>query len=238
MMVNASGFEDAVGRARAAPGLGIGLHLNLVQGRPIARAPSLVDPGSGELLPLRTLALRSLAGGVDARDVRAETAAQLARLRSAGIRVTHLDSHRHAHALPALWGPVVEAAREAGVAVVRRPRESLRLHALDLPATAKKLALGVALRGCRGAPVRSADHFVGLSLYGRDDLARRLLAILDDLPPGTTELMTHVGHSDAELAGKDPYTAERERELAALTSEPVRERLGRGDLELIHFGQL
>jgi predicted glycoside hydrolase/deacetylase ChbG (UPF0249 family) len=133
---------------------------------------------------------------------------------------------------------VTEAALEAGVEVVRRPRESLRLHALDLAATLKKLALAAALQAAHGAPTRCADHFVGLSLYGRADLGSRLLAILDALPPGTTELMVHVGHSDLELTAIDRYTLERERELAALTSSPVRDRLRRGDVELIHFGQL
>jgi predicted glycoside hydrolase/deacetylase ChbG (UPF0249 family) len=48
----------------------------------------------------------------------------------------------------------------------------------------------------------------------------------------------HPGYSDIELRSMDDYTWQREKELAALTSEPVRERLQRGDIELIHFGAL
>lgn len=79
---------------------------------------------------------------------------------------------------------------------------------------------------------------MGISLQGGRDVERNLLRAFDNLAPGTTELMVHPGHSDAELASMDNYTWQRENELAALTSPAVRERLARGDIELVHFGSL
>ena len=66
----------------------------------------------------------------------------------------------------------------------------------------------------------------------------RLLRLLDDLRPGVTELMVHVGYADRALAAVDRYTEQRERELEALCSPAVRERLRRHGIELAHFGAL
>jgi predicted glycoside hydrolase/deacetylase ChbG (UPF0249 family) len=73
-------------------------------------------------------------------------------------------------------------------------------------------------------------------LLGTLDFGRRLLALLDALQPGTTELMVHPGHPD-ELAGWDSYTEPREVELTALCSADVRARFARGDIELLGVGQ-
>ena len=122
VLVNAPGWTDAVQRLRdLGPGLGVGLHLNLTMGRPVSWGGGLCDARSGRFHTLPALVARALAGRLDPGDVAIECAAQLARLRNAGLVVTHLDSHRHVHVLPGVWGAVVEAARAAGVPVVRVP---------------------------------------------------------------------------------------------------------------------
>lgn len=83
-----------------------------------------------------------------------------------------------------------------------------------------------------------APHFRGIALQAVTDVEARLLALLDELPAGTTELMLHPGYDDATLAGQDPYRAEREREVAALRSPAVRARLERGDVRLASFAEL
>jgi predicted glycoside hydrolase/deacetylase ChbG (UPF0249 family) len=51
-------------------------------------------------------------------------------------------------------------------------------------------------------------------------------------------LMVHPGRVDAALSAVDGYTWQRERELAALTSPAVRDRLRRGDIALVRFSEL
>jgi predicted glycoside hydrolase/deacetylase ChbG (UPF0249 family) len=242
MMANGAGWANAVARARATRTLGVGVHLNLVQGRPLLRVPSLTDPRTGELYPLGALAMRALLRRVDAEELAAELRAQIERVRSAGITVTHLDSHRHAHALPGIWTVVCRVAIEAGVRVLRVPREPMRINPFDLGATDRKLVLAASLRISRALPLPSplvtTDHFRGISLQGGTHFAARLRETLDTLEPGSTELMVHPGHVDEALAAQDPYTAPREVELSELTSEGIRERLGRGDIELVTFAAL
>ena len=241
VLVNAPGWTDAVQRLRdLGPGLGVGLHLNLTMGRPVSWGGGLCDARSGRFHTLPALVARALAGRLDPGDVAIECAAQLARLRTAGLVVTHLDSHRHVHVLPGVWGAVVEAARAAGVPVVRVPLEPWSVNPVNWRASLKKAALrmgwGVASRGA--AALDRPDRFVGISLQGSRSFPARLLAVLDRLEPGTTELMVHPGYADGDLAAWDDYTAPRARELAALTLPEVRERFREGRFRLIHFGAL
>jgi predicted glycoside hydrolase/deacetylase ChbG (UPF0249 family) len=241
VLVNAPGWEDAVRALQAAgAGLGVGLHLNLTAGAPVSPARSLVDARTGCFLSLATLVARVLAQRIAAADVAAECAAQLDRLRTVGVNVTHIDSHRHVHALPGVWPAVVATARARGVRVVRVPLEPLGADPRRWRALPKRLAIALAWRlAARGVtPPHHADHFRGLALQGGQGFRAGLLALLDRLPHGTTELMVHPGHPDAALAAWDGYTAPRAAELAVLTSSSVRERFRRGDFQLTHFGTI
>lgn len=242
IMANGIDWDNAVRVARATRTLGFGVHLNLVQGRPLLRVPSLTDPATNELYPLAVLALRAMSGRIDRGELEAETRAQIERVRAAGIPITHLDSHRHAHALPSIFPVVARTARDAGIRVIRIPLEPLGVNALDAAATARKLVLALALRAARALPLApplvTTDHFCGISLQGGTHFARRLRRALDSLGPGSTELMVHPGHVDNALAAQDPYTSPRAIELAELMSAGVRERLRRGDIELVSFAAL
>jgi predicted glycoside hydrolase/deacetylase ChbG (UPF0249 family) len=242
IMANGIDWENAVRFARATRTLDFGVHLNLVQGRPLLRVPSLVNARSGEFLPLGALARRAMAWRVDRDELAAEVRAQIERVRHAGITVTHLDSHRHAHVLPRVFPVVQRVAIEAGVRVLRVPREPLRVRPLHGGATARKLVLSAAMlvTGARSLDpaLVTTDHFRGVSLQGGWRFGARLRRTLDTLELGSTELMVHPGHVDEALAAQDPYTRPRAIELAELTSERVRERLARGDIELVRFSAL
>jgi len=227
LLVNAPGFADAVQAARAAPGLDVGLHLNLTAGSRFG--------------PLSRLVALALAGRIDGRAVAAECAAQIERLRATGLRITHLDGHEHVHVLPGIWRPVVETAREAGIGVVRVPLEPpLSMAWRPLAAVAQGLLAAAHRVAARGgpAPLRRVDHFRGFALTGRRDFQERLLKLLDRLEPGVTELMVHPGYPDDELKGWVRYRAGRDRELAGLTSAAVRARLARGDIALVGFQEV
>jgi chitin disaccharide deacetylase len=240
VMVNTPGFDDAVRRAAGLrDSLGIGLHFNLTTGAPVAPAPevpSLLDR-AGRFLTLAGFLRRALTGGVRAADVRREAEAQFARLRAAGLAATHADSHRHVHAHPVVRGALGAAAAAAGVTSVRRPIEPLWARPAGVAGVAKRALIGAMWAlpaGRRHVP--NAASFRGLALSGDRAFQARLLALLDALPEGTTELMVHPGHDDPSVAPWDPYIAQRALELAALLSAPVRERLGRGDLALTRCG--
>src|SRR2546430_17183101 len=114
---------------------------------PLTTAPSLTSPRTGRFHSLAALVSRALTGRLDPGHVAAECVAQLARLREAGVRVTHIDSHRHVHALPGVWGVVIETARREGVPVVRVPLEPLSPRAANWRGVLQQGALAAALGG-------------------------------------------------------------------------------------------
>ncbi|GAO02849.1 carbohydrate deacetylase [Anaeromyxobacter sp. PSR-1] len=170
----------AAALARAPRSLGIGLH-------------AVVDPGAGRA------------------EAEAALRRQLERFEALrGGAPTHLDSHKHAHAAPAVREAFCAVAAERG----------LPLRSLDAPMRAALRAAGVA----------TADAFLG-------DAARRpawtedaLLAALDEVGEGVTELMAHPGHTPSHA--RTSFGAEREIELAALCSPRARARVAARNLRL------
>src|SRR5205807_5265495 len=105
-LANGPAFEDAVASLHrlspAPPPPGVGLHFNLTAGEPLAppaRIPSLCDRHTSGFVSLGRLVRRALTGRLDPSHVASECRAQLARIQGAGVTVTHIDSHRHVHAL-------------------------------------------------------------------------------------------------------------------------------------------
>jgi len=241
MMVTTPAFADAAERVRRdATTLGVGLHLNLVVGAPLSSVPSLVDPETGRFNPLDAFVRRSLAGQIDPVEVRRECEAQLQALVAAGITPTHIDSHRHLHAMPGILPVVAAVAHDAAIHVVRRPLD--RISVLDPVASAKMLAVHAAWRAAlagvapahRGLLAR-APHFRGMAMQGMPDIRERLLATIDQLPIGATEIMVHPGYDDEVLASQDAFRAERAVELKALCDPAVVARLQKGDVKLVSF---
>jgi predicted glycoside hydrolase/deacetylase ChbG (UPF0249 family) len=242
LMAGMPAFDSAAQAAReAARWLGVGVHLTFTAGRPLTRCPTLVD-ARGNFHSLQRLLVRTLARRVRAEDVARECAAQIARCRDARVRITHLDGHHHVHMLPGIRAVVADVMRQAGIGVRRAPAERLwhTPRGGGVRRLRERLVLAfLAGRAENDAPVlRRADHFAGSALLGAPHFREALLLLLDTLPGGVTELMVHPGYVDGALPGHDAHSVERERELRALTSPEVLDRLRRGDIELVHFGEL
>ena len=237
LIVNLPGFADALDRALSCPTLSLGLHLNLTAGRPLTAAPSLTRRDTGEFFTLPGLVARASLGLLDASDIARECLAQIDHMIEAGFPPTHLDSHRHVHAHPAISSVVARAAASRGIFQVRIPCESLLVNPGDWRATIKKTGLLICAGLSRGtAAADRAVDFVGVSLQGGKSFATRLFTLIPQLQAGTTELMTHPGYADASLAEHDSYTLERVTELRVLTSREFRELLARCGVTLTSFG--
>ena len=233
VMTNLPSAEDALTRAAVCPDLGLGLHLTLTAGRPLCppeRVPSLVD-GAGAFFVLGELLGRLSAGRVRRADLERELGAQIEWVVRRGLYPTHLDAHHHVHVHPRVAGIVLGLAREHGVGWVRCPVETVppprlaRTPARDLGRVLAISTFGALLRvRARRAGLRSARHFRGIAL-GMGFGTEALVAELRSLPPGLTELMTHPGEPDEELARLTTFAEGRDRELAALTAPAARDAL-------------
>ncbi len=236
LMANGPAFDDAVRLARENPRLDLGAHLVLVGG------PALATPGK-ELPP----GIPQLFAAIAARRIRIydELSAQVKRILDAGIRLTHMDTHKHTHLAPSVLEAVARIAEESGASWVRRP--------FDLPLTAARggapwlkrvTSDGLSVVRARFHRVlakhhcRTTDHFAGFQITGRFQ-TRELVALIRALPEGSTELMCHPGHSTGELrAARTRLKESRERELAALTSPEARRALEECGVELVDYRTL
>ena len=194
-------------------GLGLGLHVNLTLGKPLTRGRSLVD-GGGRFVrdPRRAADI------AEAKDVRAEVEAQIARFEKlVGRLPTHLDSHHHVGLYPPVRDVVLDVAR-----------------ALGLPVRSQDAAARVR---ARSAGLRTTDHFFGEAGPGAYWSPPRTLALLRALPPGVSEFMAHPGRFDDDL-GYSRFGRQREIELAGLGGAGARGAAAALGITLCHFGQL
>jgi len=235
LMANGAAFDDAIRLARETPALDVGCHLVLIGER------SLV---SGKPYP-PTVA--RLLAALARREIRPyeELRAQVRRILDAGIRPTHLDTHKHTHLAPPVLDAVARLGEEFGIHWVRRPFDfPLNARGGGAPALKRiaSRAMGLLRRrfhrvltrhGCR-----ATDHFAGFRITGRFRVPE-LVELLACLPDGSTELMCHPGYCGEALRGARTRLKEsRERELEALTAPQTRAALERHGIELVRYAAL
>jgi chitin disaccharide deacetylase len=223
LMANGNAFDDAVRLAREIPTLDIGCHLVLIQGDSLITGRPL--PGTGRELMV-ALSKRHI-------DVYEELRAQVRKVLSAGLRPTHLDSHKHTHALPSVFRVVVRIAHEFGIGYVRLPFDaSLPFARLPL-----RLARRRYCRWTRGYNVSMTDHFTGFRLTG-SLTEKTFAAALGSLQEGMTEFMCHPGFlGPALLQARTRLKESRLRELEALTSPRIRQLIAAQSVQLENFAR-
>ncbi len=251
LMASARAADEAITIARATPTLGVGCHVVLVDGDPVLPPrdlPTLADPATKRFPPSLIAFLRwlfrdrhSAADSPASRELQAEAAAQIALLQSRGLRLTHIDTHKHTHIFPAVLRPVLRAARAAGITRVRNPFEPSWSRSAT---TGAPLARRVEVALLRYLEPRfrrivaeegftTTDGAIGVLATGTLDRAS-IASLLRATPPGTWELVTHPAYNDADLAqARTRLLASRETERAALTSIDLK-----GEIELINFSSI
>jgi len=245
LMARAAATQEALEIARNRPSLGTGCHVVLADGSPTLDSqeiPTLVEQQTGRFHPgIGAFLKRLLTLRIRAREIEAEAAAQIALLQSCGLRLTHIDTHKHLHMIPAVLRPVLRAARKAGIFTVRNPFETLWSLNATPDAPELRRAQVVLMRRLEPAFKRivaeegfvTTDGAVGVLATGTLDIAG-LKAILSAMPEGTFELVSHPGYRDADLEKANTrLLASREIERNALMA--LREIRG---VEFISFAEL
>jgi predicted glycoside hydrolase/deacetylase ChbG (UPF0249 family) len=208
---NAPATADAVRRVRLRPSLGVGVHLALVDGSPMLpphRVPSLIEGDGRFRASWKPFIVACLRGRIALDEIERELTAQIDRIRSEGILLTHLDAHKHVHAFPPIFAIVARLAGRFRIPVVRVPYErwspvwgdGRQRRTARHQALVNLVMLPWARRDYRLASAQAlrAPQFVGrihtgvLSAGSFEGVIRRLR-------PGVTELMVHPGFVDDAL---------------------------------------
>jgi hopanoid biosynthesis associated protein HpnK len=252
LMANSLAFEEAAQLAQSRSSLSTGCHVVLLDGKPLidpGRLPSLVDGKDGTSFRdgVSGFVLRTLCGRIDPDQVEAETTAQIRKLQSHGIDVSHVDSHKHTHMFPPALQGILRAARTCGVTAIRNPFEVVAANFVRLQRglwkryaqvkTLHRLA-GYFRKAVAKAGLRTPDGTLGIVATGHlnPDLFRE---IADNMPEGTWEFVCHPGYLDADLRSIATRLREsRVEELAVLTSPATRATLERQGVQLISYRDL
>ena len=256
LMANGRAFDDAVRSAATVPRLSVGCHVVLIDGAPVfdsEQLPSIAtsDPSGSRFRDgLKSFAARALAGRLNPHEVEIEVCAQIRRLQSAGVSVSHVDTHKHTHLFPAVLRPLLRAARACGVRAVRNPfGPSKPLKSSTLLARPGLWTRYAEVRILRtlAAKFREAarregfvtpDGTLGIVVTGALDekLFRGIAAII---PEGTWEFVCHPGYNDADLASASTRLRQsRETELRVLTMPEARQLLLDHGIALISYRDL
>jgi|SRR6185437_11919707 hopanoid biosynthesis associated protein HpnK len=255
LMANGQAFDDAIALAQCRPRLGVGCHLVLVDGAPLldpTAVRSLLDRGGSAGNPhfregITRFGTLALLGRLRENEIEAEATAQIRKLQAAGVKVTHLDSHKHTHTFPRVLRPLLRAAASCGVRAIRNPFERIQGSQLAAsPSLWRRWAEVGVLRGL-ARQFREAVQQAGiatpdgtLAIVATGSLNERLFRLMvEHLPDGTWELVCHPGYNDAAL--REVHTRlrqSREQELQILTSPATRELLAANGIEIVSFREL
>jgi len=220
LMANGDAFDDAVRLARQNASLDVGCHLVLVQGHSVLTGRPLPE-GPKELIP--ALLMSRI-------DPYSEFRAQIEKLLHAGVRPSHLDTHKHTHVVPSVLSAVMRVAEEFEIGFIRLPFDSGWAPVQPLQRWyRRKLAQ---------RKLGSTDHFLGYRLT--DHMSQETLAqTVRSLPSGSTELMCHPGYLRDELrSARTRLKEERQRELDALTSVKIRQLVAECDIRMSNYREL
>jgi len=228
LMARAAATYEAIELARAEPTLGVGCHVVLVDGEPVLPAQqlaTLVDSRSVRFhSTLGSFLSRLFTGRIQPAEIESETAAQIALLQACGVALTHIDTHKHTHMFPAVLRPVLRAAKAAGIRAVRNPFEAEWSVRATPNAPWVRYAQVSLLRQLEPTFRRivaeegfsTTDGAIGVLATGTLD-AVTTNSLLQNLPHGRWELVTHPGYNDDDLAhAHTRLLSSRETEREAL----------------------
>lgn len=239
LLANGSSFTTAAEVLRQLK-IPTGAHLNLADGISLSgEIDGLTGPG-GEFPGKRKLRECLETGNCDQKAIRRELTAQVERILDHGILPDHIDSHQHCQIFPCISQMVIELAVEFDIKAMRsacpaEPAETDPGGKLGEEMSLYRRFSNNTRNALRKTNIHTPDGLWGMPLLNRLDESR-LCQLLEELPEGCWELMTHPGY--ASNSG-DPFDGnQREIELHALTSKNAMNIIRQRSIRLCSFGDL
>jgi chitin disaccharide deacetylase len=249
LMVGERYFSDAVDRAKQHPSLRVGLHLTLVEGRPVSDprlVPDLVDASGAFSIHLARAGFKFFFRPGVRRQLETEIRAQFEAFQKTGLALDHANAHNHMHLHPTLLKLMLKVGKDYGLAAVRVPYEPpLRSWRAARKGIGSRFASSLFLwpwinlmkHLLRRAHIRYNNYFFGMADSGSmtADLAMRIIA---HLPNGATELGFHPATRRCEEIDRTMANYQHEEEYLALTGEPLLRAVQAANIQRIAFSDL
>ena len=239
LLANGPSFATAVAQAKEA-GLPVGVHLNLADGSSMTGHIKDLTDMAGQFPGKHKLRQCLAADVCDRATLRNELAAQIERIFNAGLQPDHLDSHQHCQLFPCLTSIVNDLVKEYGIHAIRtslpaEPAEEDPGEQLGAELTLYRELCQSAHATIVDAGIKTTDGLWGMPMLNRLNTTS-LCQLLENLPEGYWELMTHPGYPCHQ--GKPFDGPQRQIELQALVSAEAKEIIMRRQIRLGTFGEL
>jgi predicted glycoside hydrolase/deacetylase ChbG (UPF0249 family) len=196
IMPRAAESEAALAFARTCDRVSFGVHLTFVgEGgersvSPPERIPSLAH-GDGSFRRSRLTRVRALTRLLPPDQVTDELTAQIRLVADAGVSISHVDSHRHLHKLPAFHEPLRRVLPAQGIFRVRSVQDVY----INRPRFNLTSWIGGSWRRELQREFISTDHFYMPSTAG-DEAWHRIVPKLQTLAGDTIEVGLHPGTAE------------------------------------------
>ncbi len=251
LVVNTTWSEDAIEIARGAPDLRLGVHLNLSTGKPLSNSNSVntLVRRDGRFFDMPAFLSRFLAGRINIGEVELELQTQIEKALDGGLQPSHLDSHMHFHAVPALAELVNKLANTYGIFTVRNPN----LSAFLMPSPGRERQLLEVIYGACGRILSrtqaaldkrnqglttmnlQSDQLIYLRSFLRSgsDPDALFQACIDQLDGRSLEVIAHPSEEDVNLSSVSNYVGGRQREFSYLKGDSFNSLLEANQLTVI-----
>ncbi|MFA5156886.1 MAG: ChbG/HpnK family deacetylase [Candidatus Omnitrophota bacterium] len=235
LVANGPAFEHALSLARQMPDTGIGVHLCLVNEKPLLAGMA----GQNGLLPqdCYRLFFKLCSRRLNLLDVEQELDAQIKKILDSGITPTHLDSHQYTHLIPAIFDIVMRLGKKYNIKWIRCPRGWRRARGASSADLFKKTYLALFSRrrieALKGNGFRCADISFGFTGSGRLS-EQAVREFLQRFGSGMADLACHPGY----LPQSGKYRAWGycwEEEAAVLKSKGIRTLIEKLNISLTNY---
>ena len=248
LMTCAQYFEDAVEQIKDTPDLAVGVHLTLNHAKPVlppGQIPFLVNRNGNFYNSPATLLQRLVLFPAAIQQAKAEFSHQILKMLDLGLVPSHLDTHKHMHLYFPLLRIIIQLASEFHINAIRVPYDSVKiqhnppkkkisnLFMKSLYVVQKRIK-----RQLRMHAIKHNEYFFGMQFTGFLN-EKVLIDVIESLPDGVTELMSHPGYCDDALMKMHTRLKEsRHIEFEALISPRVKNCIERNNISLINYRQI
>jgi predicted glycoside hydrolase/deacetylase ChbG (UPF0249 family) len=256
LMSNMPSAQEAIKIAKQLPTLGVGIHLNLTEGRPISKEQivNLLTNTNGEFgFSANQLAFKSLVSSKFRAAIKAELSTQIQWAIDRGVQPTHLDSHKHIHSFPSIYPIVCSLARQFNINAIRFTYEPTRVFYppwppadKDGPKRTRLTRMMARINRFQNPNFLKTKATYGIAHTGKIDINFFKVLSTDLSTPASccrktsagAEVMTHPGFTEGLEKIKTRLVESRKLEFDTLCSKEVGQFLQDAGIKLIHYGQL
>ncbi len=256
LIVNMPDSEKAIEEIENYPNLGIGLHLNLIRGKPVSPIkdiPSLINKNGYFLQNIPLFLFKIVIGEIKINEVEIELRNQMKKFKRSGLTPTHIDSESHLHLIPSIFNIVVKLAKENDVRFLRFFNPNFKNF------FNKDLFIALFKKYYRNEKILTflclfnktkckkyfncVDYTLGVKRTGHM-FKETYENIFNNLKDGTAEIICHPGEIDAECLktlseiGIQNIIETREMELKALLDPRLKELGNKLNLKFVSFKDL